>query len=219
MHGLGRVVQAMALGALCAGCSSWWSQDAPKPEQREKKTPPPLYLGAVHQVYPAQKFALLRIIGPMPSPGATLITHPADGSNHRLGNLVVSDNSKPQRGMVVADIRSGTVVSGDRVFLYRNVAPPDEKSHSPVNVAQSNSDEEPPRPAPLRLRTYGTVDLPGDEATQPADSSTAAQEALDPPSPTSQPSSPLRDLPTPASTPHARPDYLDDIPDDISGWN
>ena len=47
-------------------------QNITKDDQQNEanQAPPPLHLGAVHQVYPAQGFALLRIIGPMPKGGA-----------------------------------------------------------------------------------------------------------------------------------------------------
>lgn len=220
MHGIGQIALVAALGTLCVSCSSWWTQNTSQQEEAKKKTPPPLHLGAVHQVYPAQKFALLRIIGPIPSPGTTLITHPADGSTTRIGNLEVSENSKPRQGMVVADIRSGVVVSGDRVFLYRNIAPPEEgEQHSTSTTQQSDAL---PKPPPLHIRTTGTTDISPQADTQ----DTTQPEA--PPVPIAEPS-PIQTnpevidgpdtLPASSSPSHAKPDYLNDIPDDINEWN
>ena len=212
MQGIGHMSALVLLVVLCTSCSSLWTQNKPKEEETKRKTPPPLHLGAVHQVYPAQKFALLRIIGPMPDPGTTLISHPMDGSTTRIGNLVVSENSKPRNGMLVADIRSGTVASGDRVFLYRNVAPPEQtETHAPAIEKKSENTTSTPEPPPLRVRTTGTTQLQTDtDKTTPADAAPIPE-----PAPVNGPSS----MPSPPSTPSSIPDYLNDIPDDINEWN
>ena len=79
---------AIATVALLMGACQQSKPGQGKPGD-QSNTLPPLHLGAVHQVYPDQGFALLRIIGPMPKGGTVLISHPADGSNTRVGNLVV----------------------------------------------------------------------------------------------------------------------------------
>ncbi len=198
-------------------------QQHAQPEDQEvqkPKTPPPLHLGAVHQVYPEQNFALLRIIGPMPGPGATLITHPADGSNSRIGNLVISTGQPTRNNIIAADIRSGTVAKGDRVFCYRNIAGYTEPSQD----------------------TASLQDDMAEAAAKPTADTTISQEEADPisnmrdedfPEPivnredddthdtvvetAPEPSVPV----TPASpTPQqAAPSYLNDIPDDISQWD
>ena len=198
MHGIGQIALVAALGTLCVSCSSWWTQNTSQQEEAKKKTPPPLHLGA----------------------GTTLITHPADGSTTRIGNLEVSENSKPRQGMVVADIRSGVVVSGDRVFLYRNIAPPEEgEQHSTSTTQQSDAL---PKPPPLHIRTTGTTDISPQADTQDTTQSEA------PPVPIAEPS-PIQTnpevidgpdtLPASSSPSHAKPDYLNDIPDDINEWN
>lgn len=212
MQGMGRLLVCALLIALCASCSSMWTQNKPREEETKRKSLPPLHLGAVHHVYPAQKFALLRIIGPMPSPGTTLISHPVDGSNSRIGNLVVAENSKPRNGMLVADIRSGTVVSGDRVFLYRNVAPPEQTETNAIPRADTTEDSSTsPKPPPLQIRTTGTTQLEAD--TDKPNTDTAAP--IPDPVPVNGPHS----MPSPPSTPSTIPDYLKDIPDDINEWN
>ena len=92
-----------------------------------KKTPPPQYLGSVFQVYPDKGLALLRIIGPVPEEGETLITHPTNGSTERIGNLSVNASRNARSGIVAATVRSGTVVGGDRVYRYREIAQPEAK--------------------------------------------------------------------------------------------
>ncbi len=91
------------------------------PERLKTDEPAPLYLGTVNQVLSDRGFVILRFIGPVPTSGATLITHPADGSNTRVGNLVLSDVSQARGNFATASIRSGTVVAGDAVYLYRDV--------------------------------------------------------------------------------------------------
>ncbi len=222
----------MLASALCSGCASWFSHksDDKETKSEEKKTLPPLHLGAVHQVYPAQKFALLRIIGPIPAPGTTLISHPADGSTVRIGNLMVSENSAPRGGMLVADIRSGSVAGGDRVFLYRNIAPPDEtdleKARAQKNQAATQGEQ--PKPPPLRLRNTGTTPVQAGNTPQPSpgeddpvvETPPLPEEPIPPTEPAAvKPSEPAEPPPPPPTTPQQHPDYIDDIPDNIDGWN
>lgn len=193
---------------------------AEEQEAQKPKTPPPLHLGAVHQVYPEQNFALLRIIGPMPGPGDTLITHPADGSNSRIGNLVISTGQPTRNNIIAADIRSGTVVKGDRVFRYRNVAGYTAPSQNTETTDQEDIAEE-------------VAPAVADTSIAPEEESVSNMRDEDFPEPilnredddthdtvveaAPQPSVPV----TPASpTPQqAAPSYLNDIPDDISQWD
>lgn len=92
-----------------------------EPERQKTDEPAPLYLGTVNQVLSDRGFVILRFIGPVPTSGATLITHPADGSNTRVGNLELSGVSQTRGNFATASIRSGTVVAGDAVYLYRDV--------------------------------------------------------------------------------------------------
>ncbi len=224
------VVLSVLTLILCSGCASWFSQKSGDNESQkeEKKTLPPLHLGAVHQVYPAQKFAVLRIIGPIPSPGTTLISHPADGSTSRIGNLMVSENSSPRNGMLIADIRSGSVVSGDRVFLYRNIAPPDESDLEKARSPKSNSAQATlPKPPPLQIRTTSPTQTESHPKTAPdeddpvVESPPLPEELPDsnPPASTTPDGSPAEPTAPSSTTPHKRPDYIDEIPDDINGWN
>ena len=203
------------LPGLSVSCIQQQRHAENQEEAPEVKEPPPLHLGAVHQVYPDQHFALLRIIGPMPAAGATLITHPPDGSNSRIGNLVISTGQPARNNIIAADIRSGTVVRGDRVFQYRDVslhpgreqvvpeAPEEEQqqgqdltiTETPDNSAATETEDFPATPgeaeAPEERQSVDTTVLPAPAPTDPAG--------------TSSPSAPA-------------PDYLNDIPDDISQW-
>lgn len=208
---------------LIGACQQQQQRQLLAEEQEEKvaKTPPPLHLGAVHQVYPEQNFALLRIIGPMPGPGDTLITHPADGSNSRIGNLVISTGQPTRNNIIAADIRSGTVVKGDRVFRYRNIsaheadepeqAPGDDVAEEVPPMAGESTpiqeDAEPPSnmrdedfPDPVLNREDEEDDDEQDTVVE------AKPEPQLPPAPTGAPS-------------QAAPAYLNDIPDDISQWD
>lgn len=171
----------------------------------ETKVLPPLHLGAVHQVYPQQGFALLRMIGPIPPGGSVLITHPMDGSNSRMGNLIVSSEYNSRGNIIAADIRSGEVVKGDRVFLYRNILSQVEEEESDTETT--------PTARPI-------LDTVSDEAVEAA----LRAEAGDVPEqePTPEPEQPIVEPvnPAPSATPSVEiPSYLDEIPDEIHGWH
>lgn len=203
---------ALLVAGALSGCSIWQQQQQPGAKEEETKLQPPQYLGTVHQVYASQKFALLRIIGPLPQAGTTLITHPVDGSTSRMGNLEVY-SATPRNGMIAADIRSGVVASGDRVFLYRNIAVPEVKEGE-----KAAEPTEAPQPAPLSpvaaspARSAGAA--PAESALPPLPEPTAAPETTPAPVPTrTESTDPLPKLPSEA------PSYLKDIPDDVSQWN
>lgn len=195
---------------LLSSCALWQQQGKAEDENAEEKVviPPPLHLGAVHQVYPEQGFALLRMLGPIPAPGTTLISHPADGSNDRVGNLCVSNASGSRNGMIAADIRSGTVVKGDRIFLYREIAPPEP---------QEQEDDIPPAPA----------DDSGDDTVLTEENTPVTPDAGLPaatPEPQQVDTTVLPEDNTPApapsvSTPDGIPDSIRDIPDSINDWD
>lgn len=141
--------------ALVAAASLTSCQQQRVPEQKEQKIAqeaPPLHLGAVHQVFPEQNFALLRIIGPLPKTGTTVISHPADGSTSRIGNLVISSDQPARNSIIAADIRSGTVVKGDRIFQYRDILPPPAKNqevdrqNTPLDSEQNSELDSPREP-------------------------------------------------------------------------
>lgn len=226
-----------SLVCMLSSCSylqeRFLSQKSSGAKSERKKELPPLYLGTVHQVYPAQKFALLRIIGPMPRAGVTLISHPADGTTTRMGNLVVSPDSTPNRGIVVADIRSGAVESGDRVFLYRNISRQEEK----IEQADELRDDvvtESPVVSPVAERALPALPVarensaspvapgysPAVQSSAPAPSQTTADrggvEVTTPPA--SMPQGTLRQ-PAMPTLPDKAPSYLDDIPNDINQWD
>lgn len=190
-----------------------------------EKVPPPLYLGAVHQVFPDDKFVLVRMIGPRPAEGTVLITHPEDGSATRVGNLVVSSAQHARSSIIAADIRAGVVMKGDRVFQYRNIAA------APVH------EEEAPEPEPEAFTLSGDqIDLgyvpPEVQARRER---LAKLRELQPPRPveTVEPIA-QEEGPAPSFVPEEEddssapaPDFdvpqglpkLDEVPDTISGWD
>ncbi len=210
---------ALLLPLLPAACIQQQQQQRREvaTQQAEKpKVLPALHLGAVHQVYPEQGFALLRIIGPMPGPGATLITHPADGSSTRIGNLCISSQQPSRDGIIAADIRSGTVVKGDRVFRYRNIAAaaPSEDviaAERPTGLAPDGVEPDfdaAPIPPPA------VDNSPEDSLPAPEEAPTVETTVL----PTTAPVAPGSDPGAPHAPAHA-PDYLNSIPDSIDDWD
>ncbi|MGN0836169.1 MAG: hypothetical protein ACI4OS_01900, partial [Akkermansia sp.] len=204
MSSFPRLFLFSALSAVCLSACSWQQQAAPAAAQKEAEEnkatlPPPLHLGAVHQVYPEQGFCLLRMLGPIPVPGTTLISHPADGSNDRAGNLCVSNSQGSRNGMIAADIRSGIVLRGDRVFLYRDIAAPqtqEEEEQSPAEEDDTVRDDDP------LLNTPITEEPPPAAPAPSADAPSVDTTVL--------PAETQPDLP---DSPSGK---LDDIPDDIN---
>lgn len=209
---------ALVLALACAqpSCSVFQQQKHTEEEEKEEETakiPPPLHLGAVHQVIPERHFALLRIIGPMPKEGTVLISHPADGAIDRVGNLMVSSGQHRRGNIIVADIRSGTVIKGDRVFLYRS-------------IAAGNEDEEelPQEDVSLTAET----DMVSDESLPDFNSTSVISDAGHSPFVTASRPEPEPEIaPIPESEPQPRqeptrndiPDKLLDVPDTLDGWN
>ena len=208
----------LALVGMQSSCSVFQQQNqSSEADKEEEKTkiPPPLHLGAVHQVVPERNFALLRIIGPMPREGAVLISHPADGATDRMGNLVVSGGQHRRGNIIVADIRSGTVIKGDRVFLYRSIAEssqeeelPDEGSEITEDtdtLVDNGSDEE--------LPDFNNTAAVSDVGSSPfsAELPQASQPPLEP--------RPEQEIPEAPEPPGGIPDKLQDIPDTLDGWD
>lgn len=207
------ILTAVLMSTLPVACIHQQQQQStktPNEELKEQEMAPPLHLGAVHQVYPEQGFALLRIIGPVPKGGTVLISHPMDGSNSRIGNLIVSSEFATRNNIIAADIRSGTVMKGDRVFQYRSISASENEDETDGSdsgnverpildtvpdsvIKEAEAAEQPHEPAPENTEDV-VVEAP---YTAPE------------PEPTQQP---------PADAPNV-PSYLEDIPDDISGWN
>ncbi len=222
MNRLAATALLMSLALLPTACLQQQQQQR-KAEAEQAAAPkelPPLHLGAVHQVYPEQGFALLRIIGPMPGPGVTLISHPADGSNARIGNLCISSQQPSRDGIIAADIRSGTVVKGDRVFRYRSISrAEDEQGAQPGDIIAAE------RPTGLEAQDSDTIlDIappppPAEQEEQapipaPQDAPAVETTVL----PTTAPVAPGSD-PTAPKAPAQAPDYLDSIPDNIEDWD
>lgn len=217
------ILTVLVAAAAMSSCSLVQQQHNPTEKTDAEKMPPPLYLGEVQQVYAAQGFALLRIIGPMPKPGVTLITHPVDGTTTRMGNLAISPDTAPRNGMVVADIRAGVVASGDRVFLYRNIAPPD----APESTDKPSEETTPAADTPaITIPTPGPRFAPTDEhepVTDPLPTGTDTQTGntrapYTPPAVPTSPQLPTAPITLP-SVPDDIPSHLRDIPDNVDGWN
>lgn len=207
------------ISTVLFSCSLLQQQKMQEPAQEatKEKEEPPLYLGSVHQVFQGDKFALLRIIGPMPSEGTVLITHPADGTTDRMGNLIVSSAGSAGKNIIAADIRSGFIMKGDLVFKYRSISAEED----------TETEEENPEPETLTGTEIDTSFRPRDveeklqrvrkelaeestpeyiqDAQTPAD--TPAMEEPEP-----APAEPIPSIPSTRGN-------LDDIPDTIGGWD
>lgn len=200
----------MLAALVAAACQSAQDKRHVTEAEREaamRKTPPPLHLGAVHQVFPEKHFALLRIIGPMPQEGAVLITHPPDGATDRMGNLRVSSAQNSRSNIIAADIRSGTVIKGDRVFMYRTIAPVEE-----------DEDEQPPAE-----EETPPADTPLPEAPQPELPEPAALPHPDIPDPEPEQDTAPKSVETTVLPEQSNPNAPDikliqDVPDTIHGW-
>ena len=191
----------LTVSLLCVGCQQNRHHGSDASDTPEEKVLPPLHLGAVHQVYPEQGFALLRIIGPLPGPGTILISHPADGSNTRIGNLVVTADQPSRNRIIVAQIRSGSIVKGDRVFMYRNIAQPEEKTEEETVPEETSLPQESTTPVESTpvIPTAPQTILPEEP-----------QEPQEKPEPT-KPSTP--------AIPEDTPEHIFDIPDNFDDWD
>ena len=203
---------SMACTLVFPACTQFQQQqDSKKTEQEATPDiPPPLYLGTVHQVFSADKFALLRLIGPIPPEGTVLISHPADGSADRVGNLVVSAAQNARNGIIAADIRAGLVMKGDRIFRYRS-----------ISAAEEEETEENPEPISL---TGEEIDVgytpPEIKEKLEAETSPSAEEQP-PPAPSYTGNTVIpEDEPVMPSIPDTPANSkFDDIPDTIGGWD
>lgn len=206
-----------ALQISCSQMQQQQEQDA-KPEPKQEEAPPPVYLGSVHQVFASDKFALLRIIGPLPPEGTVLISHPIDASTNRMANLIVSSSQHARNNIIAADIRAGSVAKGDRVFKYRSIASTPEL------------EEEEPQAQEALTMGGEEIDL---GYVPPAVKARREKEAAENQEPKSEPDSDVPQIEEtvtaePADVPKEqepiiRETYglpkLEDIPDTISGWD
>lgn len=200
---------AQACALLFPACSQIQQQETTeKRQQAEPEMPAPLYLGSVHQVFPTDKFALLRIIGPIPKEGTVLISHPADGTASRVGNLVVSTTPHGRNGIIAADIRAGLVLKGDLVFQYRDIS----------TTAEEEEEEEAPQPFTLTGVDLDTAPTPATRPAQPVEERFTPGPGPEDnePAPTMQPDD-EPSLPTVPDSPGGG--KFDDIPDTIGGWD
>lgn len=194
-------------GRLAAiwGCfvlvSCFWQGEKLDPKEKSKEeTPPPQYIGTVEQVYTDRHFALIRLVGPQQSPGTTLITHPLDGSNSRVGNLSVS-SERLDSWCLVADIRGGTVVKGDVVYVYRPLQAPDARKQETTGDEEEVSNDVPlPETSDVLSGDKEEV-IPSNE-----DEMNGTSEVVPAP------------VVPPAESPRKAPNTLDDIPDTIDGF-
>ncbi len=199
--------------SLCLLLPACQQQHEPGESRKaENEAAPPLHIGSVHQVYPEQGFALLRIIGPMPPTGSTLISHPPDGSNSRLGNLCISSQKPTRDHIIAADIRSGTILKGDRIFQYRNISQQGEQEEITVIDAPEGS-------VPEQSQPDTTGDLPNDSGDDDTILETSVADGVETTVlPVEKPKAPGSDKGAPG-TPFKAPDYINDIPDNISDWD
>lgn len=97
----------------------------------------PAFIGVVDNVYAKQNYVLVRLAGSPPQEGTVLISQSPQGAEQpRMANLVVTAERLGNL-RVPADIRSGLVVKGDLVFLYKNLeAPsaPEQKDEPLVDI-------------------------------------------------------------------------------------
>lgn len=209
-------VTLLILGcSMQLSCTQWMQQQKPESECKNEAMPdipPPLYLGAVHQVFPSDQFALLRIIGPVPEEGTVLITHPADGSTERVGNLIVSSAQHARGNIIAADIRAGEVMKGDRVFRYRSIAaaPVEEEEPEPFTMTDTEIDMGYTPPAIKEQLMEEQASITTAPQAEPAEISEPAPAYETPPQVHEQ--APLPETP-------AGEGKFDDIPDTISGWD
>lgn len=230
-----RRVLACSLPLLLFACQSQTTPDAADPQKAGKKVPKPIYIGTIYQVYPAHNFALVRLARDVPKVGVTLISHPADGSNLRLGNLCVSaekvDNTVSR--MIAADIRSGTVMRGDAVYIYMDLTAQAPRTQADPAATPADAPAPAATPAPVGA---GASPLASPDATTPSPSATptppwmadgAASVSPTPAAPTTpaaSPATPSNSGSAPVRSPGAGspdpdlPDFIKKIPDTVDGW-
>jgi hypothetical protein len=201
----------LACTLLLSVCSQVQQQQETKEErqQAEPEMPAPLYLGTVHQVFPADKFVLLRLIGPIPPEGTVLISHPADGTADRVGNLIVSATQHARNGIVAADIRAGFVLKGDRVFKYRSIS------------AEPEEEEEQDTQEPFTLTGVELdVGYTPSDIKEKLQQDTPQPEQEEAPGISAETTVLPEDEPVAPAIPDTPPNNkLDDIPDTIDGWD
>lgn len=206
-----KVLCALYLPLLLLTACQTAEQNQSSEEQEEAKKllmAPPLHLGAVYQVYPENHFAMIRLIGPRPAEGATLITHPADGSADRVGNLCVAGGQHSREGLIAADIRSGTVIKGDRVFLYQRITPLESREQDMEEQAAASETTAP-----------SAADIPAPKPqTADTNDDTVIEEQPAAPAPTVD-TSVLPEDETGTPTPTTPSPKLEGIPDTFDGWD
>lgn len=147
-------------GITLAACLLWGCS---RPETPPPAVVKPDFVGVVDRVYPAQKYALVRVGGVMPPEGTTLISHAPDGGAKRVANLMVS----PERIgnlRIPADIRSGSIEPGDLVFVYKGLAAPSPKEaeEDVPETEEQKVKENGAFPSGAPVRDDGLLTAPGD---------------------------------------------------------
>ncbi len=209
-----RRVLACAMPLLLLACQNQSSPVESTRKTSKKTNPKPIYIGTVQQVYPDHNFALVRLARMVPKAGTTLISHPADGTNLRLGNLTVSAekiNNSVSR-MIAADIRGGTVVSGDAVYIYENIIPNDAKKQEVADeIALKENDffEDP-------IAAVAEVQAEAQDTEEQVPAWLDENETAPAPAPAITSPTPVPAKKT-TSDP-ALPSFIKDIPDRIEGW-
>lgn len=119
----------------------------------------PVFVGTVDNVYERQGYVLIRVNGVMPEEGAVLISQSSGGADDgsRSANLVVSAERLGNL-RVPADVRSGHVLKGDYVYLYKDMAPPAalaKHDENPLPPVDSLDDQSPIPPVPQSVSGEG----------------------------------------------------------------
>ena len=202
------LISAFCLIAL--GCQTQ-SDPRDKDVNLDKQSQPaPLYIGTVQQIYPQHKFVLVRLVGPQPAVGTTLISHPADNSNLRIGNLSASaekiQNSISR--MIAADWRGGEVMRGDAVYIYRNIS----------DIAKSKDDGNTKPPVGSNLGANPVATASASTKTN-AINQTAAKMENSSSSPFEPTATPKDALPKPSPGQRSTPKSVIDVPDNINEWD
>ena len=148
----------------------------------------------------------------MPKEGTVLISHPADGAIDRVGNLIVSGGQHRRGNIIVADIRAGTVIKGDRVFLYRSIAAGNEEEELPQE--EETVTEETDITPEESLPDFNSTSVISDVGHSPFITTVRPEQEPQ-----------IAPIPEPEPQPQQEPvrsdipDKLLDVPDTLDGWN
>ncbi len=173
----------------------------------KKDTEKVFYIGSVYKIYPDAKFALIRIVKAKPSAGTTLISRPPNGSDARVGNLVVSPQTVSNNitPLIAADIRAGQLQVGDPVYIYQAIGEeaPDIAQQVPADGDSADA-----------LNTDLLPTLPEASFSADIDEQVPAGPTTDHRGHTAAPTTPTVQPPTQQKVPQ----NIKNIPDTYEGW-